>query len=57
MAKRNKLGTPWGWEVQKQRIKITMIYISLKKLLKKNIDLNAIEGIFCDIIKCSIGGI
>ena len=34
MAKRNKLRTPWGWEVQKQRIKITMI-ICLKKLLKK----------------------
>ena len=27
--------TFWGWEVQKQKYKITMIYISLKKLFAK----------------------
>ena len=29
----NKLRTFWGWKVQKQKIKITMIYISLNDLI------------------------
>ena len=30
---KKKIKTVWGWEVQKQKIKITMIYIFSKNLL------------------------
>ena len=33
--KEERIRTFWGWEVQKQKIKVTMIYISFKRLLTK----------------------
>ena len=44
-----KLRTFWGSGVQEQKIKITMIYISFKKIYLQKNDLNTVKVIFCDV--------
>ena len=49
------LRTLWDWEVQAQKIEITMIYVSFNNL-RATEWLNTIKVINYDVIRCSIGG-
>ena len=48
---KNKLRTFWGWKVQKQKTKTTIIYIFFRRIYLKKNDLNTIKIIFCDVLK------